>query len=65
LAIELLCACQGIDLLAPMKTGVIGRRIYGLVRGVSQKVEEDRSLAGDIGRVAGLISEGAFAGVLA
>jgi histidine ammonia-lyase len=61
LAIELLCACQGIDLLAPLKTGTIGRRAHELVRSVSPKVEQDRSLAGDISRVAALIASGEVA----
>jgi len=60
LAIELLCACQGIDLLAPLRTGRVAQRIHGLVRGVSAKVEQDRSLASDIAAVARLIAGGAF-----
>jgi len=58
LAIELLCACQGIDLLAPLKTSSTGQRIYTAIRGVSPKVEQDRSLAGDIAAVAALIAAG-------
>jgi len=58
LAIELLCACQGIDLLAPLRTGGIGRRIYGAVREISAKVEHDRSLAADIAGVADLVARG-------
>jgi len=60
LAIELLCACQGIDLLAPLKTGLLARGVYAAVRGVSQKVEQDRPLAGDIAAVAKLIAAGKF-----
>ena len=56
LAIELLCACQGIDLLAPLKTGLLARGVYAAVRGVSKKVEQDRPLAGDIAAVAKLIA---------
>jgi len=58
LAIELLCACQGIDLLAPLQTGAIARRIYVAVRGISKKVENDRSLAADIAAVAELVAAG-------
>ncbi|HVN09034.1 MAG TPA: histidine ammonia-lyase [Patescibacteria group bacterium] len=61
LAIELLCACQGIDLLAPLRTSTTGQRIHALVRGVSPKVEQDRALAGEIAAVAGLIAEGKIA----
>ena len=64
LAIELLCACQGIDLLAPLQTGTIARRIYGIVRGVSKKVEQDRSLADEIHAVAQLIAEGRISGAV-
>jgi histidine ammonia-lyase len=58
LAIELLCACQGIDLLAPLRTGGIAQRIHGAVRGISKKVENDRSLAADIAAVAELVAAG-------
>jgi histidine ammonia-lyase len=61
LAIELLCACQGIDFLAPLRTGVQAQRIYAAVRRVSSKVEQDRSLAGDIAAVADLIASGEIA----
>jgi histidine ammonia-lyase len=64
LAIELLCACQGIDLLAPLKTGTLAQRAYDLVRSVSAKVEDDRSLAADIGAVASLIANGEFRQIL-
>jgi histidine ammonia-lyase len=58
LSIELLCACQGIDLLAPLRTGGIAQRIYGAVRGLSAKVENDRSLAADIAAVAEIVAAG-------
>jgi len=61
LAMELLCACQGIDLLAPLRTSEKGRRLHALVRGVSAKVEQDRVMAGDIAAVAGLVAEGKIA----
>ncbi len=61
LAIELLCACQGIDLLAPLRTGEIGRRVYAAARQVSPKVEHDRSMAGDIEAVARMIAAGTIA----
>jgi histidine ammonia-lyase len=58
IAIELLAAAQGIDLLAPLKTGREAQRAHEFVRSVSPTVEQDRSLAGDIERVAALIGEG-------
>ncbi len=60
LAIELLCACQGIDLLAPLRTGTEAQKAYQLVREVSRKVEADRPLAADIDAVASLIERGEF-----
>ena len=64
LAIELLCACQGIDLLAPLQTGTLARKAYNAVRAVSPKVEADRPLAPDINSVFGLIAKGAISSVL-
>jgi histidine ammonia-lyase len=55
LAIELLCACQGIDLLAPLKTGAFSMKAYEAVRAKSSKVVEDRPLASEINAVAELI----------
>jgi histidine ammonia-lyase len=64
LAIELLSACQGIELLAPLQTGIESRKAQAIVRSASAFVTEDRSLAPDIGAVATLISSGKFAGML-
>jgi histidine ammonia-lyase len=64
LAIELLSACQGIDLLAPLHTGTLARKAYDAVRAVSPKVVADRSLAPDINAVADLIASGAICKIL-
>jgi len=48
LAIELLAACQGIDLLSPLRPGPETRKAYDIVRVLSQAVDADRSLAPDI-----------------
>jgi histidine ammonia-lyase len=63
-AIELMCGCQGIDLLAPLKTGTLAQLAYDLVRGKSAKVIEDRPLAADIEAVSGLVDAGEFAALL-
>src|SRR3989454_5206640 len=63
-AIELLCACQGIDLLAPLQTGALAKRAYEAVRIKSQKVTEDRPLAPDIEAVSGLVAEGVISSLL-
>ncbi len=64
LAIELLCACQGIDLLAPLQTGTLAKKAYDAVRAVSPKVSADRPLAPDINAVAALVHQGAIAKIL-
>jgi histidine ammonia-lyase len=64
LAIELLCACQGIDLLAPLKTGALASQAYAAIRARSSNVTEDRSLAPDIQAVSALIDSGLFANLL-
>ncbi len=64
IAIELLCACQGIDLLAPLQTGALAKKAYVAVRAKSPKVIADRPLAQDIEAVATLVAEGAFSAIL-
>jgi histidine ammonia-lyase len=64
LAIELLCACQGIDLLAPLKTGALASQAYATVRAKSPKVIADRPLAPDINAVSALIDSGLFDNLL-
>jgi len=64
LAIELLSACQGIDLLAPLRTGAEAQKAHDIVRKVSPTVEADRSLASDIEAVARLIDKGSFSAIL-
>jgi len=64
LAIELLCACQGIDLLAPLKTGTLASQAYAGIRAASPKVTADRPLAPDINAVSALINSAVFAKLL-
>jgi len=63
-AIELLCACQGIDLLAPLQTGSLAKKAYEAVRVRSAKLSEDRSLAVEIEAVSTLVAEGAISSLL-
>jgi len=63
-AIELLCACQGIDLLAPLKTGTLARKAYEVVRGTSPMLSVDRPLAPDIAAIATLLANGEIAAIL-
>jgi histidine ammonia-lyase len=64
LAIELLSACQGIDLLAPLRTGTEAQKAYDAVRSASSFVEIDRSLSADIEAVARLVAQGTFCAIL-
>jgi histidine ammonia-lyase len=61
IAIELLCACQGIDLLAPLQTGTLAQRAYQAVRAASPKLTTDRPLAPDINAVSNLVASAAIA----
>jgi histidine ammonia-lyase len=64
LAIELLAACQGIDLLAPLRPGPETRKAYDIVRSLSPAVDADRSLSLDIESVAREVAKGSFAAIL-
>jgi histidine ammonia-lyase len=64
LSIELLCACQGIDLLAPLQTGTLAKQAYEAVRAKSAKLIADRTLAPDISATSELISSHFFSGLL-
>jgi histidine ammonia-lyase len=63
-AIELLCACQGIDLLTPLQTGLLAKKAYDAVRARSPKVVQDRPLAAEIEAVSGLIAAATFSKIL-
>lgn len=63
-AIELLCACQGIDLLAPLQTGALAKKAYEAVRTKSPKIAQDRPLAPEIEAVSALVATGAFSAIL-
>ena len=64
LAIELLSACQGLDLLAPLRTGAQAQKAYAIVRAESKMVDADRSLAPDIRAIERKIAAGAFSEIL-
>jgi histidine ammonia-lyase len=60
LAIELLAACQGLDLLAPLTTSPPLQAAHVAIRAVVPSLDQDRPPAPDIARIAGLISSGAL-----
>lgn len=61
LAIELLCAAQGLESHRPLKSGVGVEKAYALIRQHVPTLTEDRPLTADIETIAGLIEDGAFA----
>ncbi|MBI4467291.1 MAG: histidine ammonia-lyase [Acidobacteria bacterium] len=65
LGVELLCACQGIDLLAPLKTGRLAAQAHTAVRRVVPMLEADRVLSPDIEALRQLISDRTFQKLLA
>ena len=58
LAIELLAGAQALEFLAPLEPGPGVRATHDAVRRLSERVDEDRSLADDIARVATAIRDG-------
>jgi histidine ammonia-lyase len=65
-AIELLCACQAIDLLAPLTTSPRLARVHAHVRNVVPPLTADRPPAPDIDAIVQLIASGSlFASIAA
>lgn len=65
LAIELLCAAQGVEFHRPLAPGVGGQRTLQLIRRRVPRLTTDRILAPDIERVRSLVADGAISAVLA
>jgi histidine ammonia-lyase len=59
-AIELLAAAQGVDLLAPLTTSPPLAGVHRAIRADVAFIEQDRSPAADIERIAALIGSGAL-----
>jgi histidine ammonia-lyase len=57
LAIELMCAAQGIDFRAPLKPGRGVARAHAAVRRLITPLDRDRVLSGDIERLALAIAQ--------
>ncbi|MGH2755310.1 MAG: histidine ammonia-lyase [Actinomycetota bacterium] len=57
-AIELLASSQGLDLRAPLAPAPATAAALRAIRAVSHRLEEDRSLSGDIGAVRRLMADG-------
>jgi histidine ammonia-lyase len=55
-AIEILCACQAIDLLAPLRTSDPLARVHAVVRSAVPILDEDRAVSRDIAAITELIA---------
>lgn len=64
LAIELLCAAQGVDFHHPLQPGWGNRHTYRLVRSRVPRLQQDRMLAPDIEQIRTLVAGGALCDVL-
>ncbi len=60
LAVELMCAAQGIDFRAPLAPAVAVGRAHRSIRALVPHLERDRVMSGDIQRIAAAISDGSF-----
>jgi histidine ammonia-lyase len=60
-AIELMCAAQGLECRLPLKPGIEVGSAYEAVRRVVTPLEQDRVLSGDMERLAAAVRGGSFA----
>jgi len=60
IAVEILCACQAIDLLAPLKTSAPLDRVHARVRSIVPRLVGDRPPAPDIEAIAQMIADGSL-----
>jgi histidine ammonia-lyase len=57
-AVELLCACQAIDLLAPLTTSAPLARVHEIIRARVPTLDDDRPPSPDLGVITELIASG-------
>ena len=60
LAIEILCACQALDLLAPLQTSPRLQLVHAFVRSMVPPLAGDRPPSPDIERITAMILDGSF-----
>jgi histidine ammonia-lyase len=60
LAIELLCAAQGIDFRRPLRSSAVLERAHEVLRSTVPAMEHDRAVSPDILSVAQLVADGRF-----
>ena len=59
-AIELMCAAQGLEFRRPLKASREVERAYAAVRAIVPRLEQDRVLAPEIDAMAAAVRAGAF-----
>jgi histidine ammonia-lyase len=64
IAIELLAGAQAVEFLAPLRPGKGAAAAHALVRTLSDRLTEDRSLSADIERVAEAVRAGTVVGAI-
>ncbi len=62
MAIEMLCAAEGLEYRKPLKPGKGALKAYETVRKHVPRLEKDRAMSGDIERIAQAIRDGEFGG---
>jgi histidine ammonia-lyase len=60
LAVEILCACQAIDLLSPLTTSPLLQQVHAHVRARVPRLAGDRPPSPDIEAIARIIADGSF-----
>ena len=65
LAVELMCAMQGIDYRRPLRSSATIERAHAALRAVVPSLGRDRVLSPDIEATASLIARGAFSDLVA
>jgi histidine ammonia-lyase len=58
IATELVCACQGLEFHRPLHTTPVLERARERVREIVPRLEEDRSLAGELAALARALQHG-------
>ena len=58
IACELMCACQAIDLLAPLRSSPALMRVHDFIRARVPSVEHDRSTSRDLSDISEMIASG-------
>lgn len=60
IAVELMCAAQGVEFRAPLLTSAGLQRVIAAIREKIPSLKQDRYLAGDIEVIAGMVADGSL-----